>query len=375
MSRFRDICGEFFATLRRMDFLLFAATSALSLLSILTLVGGYSVFGLKVILMQTGATVVGIVMMFFISVLDYRTIAEKLGIYLYGAGLLLLAATLLFGTSEGENKSWLYLPGLPFGIQPSEFVKSIFLLTFSYHIFRVKKKINKPLTLLGLMVHAALPTGLILLSGDLGVTLVYVGIILLMLFYAGLSLWYFAGTAVLAAGASPLLWQLLREDQKLRILVGFNPDLDPLGKGYQPIISRAAVANGGFFGRGIFGGSMFQKLPAGHTDFLFGTYAEKFGFLGALLFIGIMVFVVIRVARLAKLTRGDSGTYICVGFAAMLIIQTVENVGMCLGMLPVVGITLPYFSYGGSSVLAIYIMTGIVQSTAIHRNRLRSPLR
>ena len=155
--------------------------------------------------------------------------------------------------------------------------------------------------------------------------------------------------------------------------MGFNPDLDPLGKGYQPIISRAAVANGGFFGRGIFGGNVFPKLPAGHTDFLFGTYAEKFGFLGAMLLIGIMIFIVFRVARLARLTRGNSGTYICAGFAAMLIIQTIENIGMCLGMLPVVGITLPYFSYGGSSVLAIYITTGIVQSTAIHISRLRPP--
>ena len=123
MSRLRDICGEFFATLRRADFGLFAATSALSLLSILTLAGGYPVFGLKVVLMQAGATLVGIIVMFFISALDYRTIAEKLGIYLYAAGLLLLLATLLFGTSEGENKSWLFIPGLPFGIQPSEFVK------------------------------------------------------------------------------------------------------------------------------------------------------------------------------------------------------------------------------------------------------------
>lgn len=373
MSRLRDICGEFFATLRRADFGLFAATSALSLLSILTLAGGYPVFGLKVVLMQAGATLVGIIVMFFISALDYRTIAEKLGIYLYAAGLLLLLATLLFGTSEGENKSWLFIPGLPFGIQPSEFVKSIFLLTFSCHLFRVKKKINKPLVLAGLIVHAGLPVGLILLSGDLGVALVYVGIILLMLYYAGLSLWYFAGAAAAAGAASPLLWQLLREDQKLRILVGFNPDLDPLGKGYQPIVSRAAVANGGFFGRGIFGGSVFPRLPAGHTDFLFGTYAEKFGFLGAMVFICIMIFIVFQVARLAKLTQGGSGTYICAGFAAMLIIQTVENIGMCLGMLPVVGITLPYFSYGGSSVLAIYITTGIVQSAAIHRSRTRYP--
>lgn len=356
-----------------MDFALFAATSALSLCSILTLAGGYDSFGAKRIVMQLGATLVGMVFMFVIATIDYRVVAQKLGLFLIGGSALLLIITLIFGTSEGENKSWLYLPLIPFGIQPSEFIKACFLITFGQHLFRVRDRINKVKELLFLFIHAGIYIGLILLSGDLGVALVYVGICAVMLFCAGLSMWYFAGIVGAVGAASPLIWKILREDQKKRILVGFNPDLDPLGKGFQPIKSRSSVANGGFFGKGIFGGSVYETYAASHTDFIFGTFCEKFGFIGALLLIGLLVFIVLRVLRLARMTRGDCGTFICVGFAAMIIVQSVENIGMCLGMLPVVGITLPYMSYGGSSVLAIYIITGVVQSVAVHRNRFHVP--
>ncbi len=371
MSKFRELWSEFIANIRRMDFGLLAATSALSLISIVTLLGAYEDFGLSRVLMQTGATVVGVICMFVIASIDYRVIAEKLGLILLGGSALLLIITLIFGTSEGENKSWLYLPLLPFGIQPSEFVKTAFLLTFAQHLFSVRSTVNRPRTLIFLFIHAMAYIGLILLSGDLGVALVYMGICLVMLFCARLSSWYFAGGALAVGVASPLIWQLLRDDQKKRVLVGFNPDIDPLDKGYQPIKSRTAIANGGFFGKGMFGGSVYQTFPASHTDFIFGTFCEKFGFVGAVAVLGIMIFIVFRVIRLARLTRTDCGCLICAGFVGMIIIQTVENVGMCLGMLPVIGITLPYMSYGGSSVLAIYILTGVIQSIAVHRNRLR----
>lgn len=371
MRSFRDIAGEFVANVRRMDMGLLAATGGLSLVSFLTLLGGYSSFGAKRIVMQFGATVVGMVFMFLIASVDYRVVAEKLSLVLVGGSALLLIITLIFGTSEGANRSWLYLPLIPFGIQPSEFIKACFLITFGQHLFRVKQTINKPKTLMWLFIHAGIYIGLILLSGDLGVALVYVGICAVMLFCAGLSGWYFAALGGAVAVASPLMWKLLRDDQKQRILVGFNPDLDPLGKGFQPIQSRSSIANGGFFGRGMFGGRVYQTYPASHTDFIFGTVCEKFGFVGAVITVGLLVYIVLRVIKLARMTRGNCGMFICIGFAAMIIVQSVENIGMCLGMLPVVGITLPYMSYGGSSVLAIYIITGVVQSVAVHRNPMR----
>lgn len=370
--RIRDWLREFLANVRRMDMPLLAATSFLSLASILTLGGGVGEFGVKRVLMQAGATAVGFVFMLLIASVDCRVIAQKLGLLLYGISAVLLIVTLLFGTSEGENKSWLYLPFLPFGIQPSEFVKAAFLMTFSYHLYRVRGTINKPLSLLFLFIHAGAYIGLILLSGDLGVALVYIGICAVMLFSAGLSLWYFGGMLAAVGAVSPIIWGFLREDQRRRIIVGFDPDIDPLGKGFQPIKSRSSIANGGFFGRGLFGGSVYPTYSASHTDFIFGTFCEKFGFLGAIVLLGVMAFIVIRVIRLSRLTQNDCGCFICAGFAGMIVVQTVENVGMCLGMLPVVGITLPFMSYGGSSVLAIYIITGVVQSMAVHRNRLHT---
>ena len=371
MRSFRDIVGEFWANVKKMDFALLAATSALSLISILTLIGGYETFGVKRIVMQTGATLVGMVFMFVIATIDYRVVAQKLSLFLIGGSALLLIITLIFGTSEGENKSWLYLPLIPFGIQPSEFIKACFLLSFGQHLFLVREKINKPKQLLFLLIHAGIYIGLILLSGDLGVALVYTGICAVMMFCAGLSMWYFTGGIGAVGLASPILWALLRDDQKQRVLVGFNPDIDPLGKGFQPIKSRSSVANGGFFGKGMFGGSVYETYAASHTDFIFGTVCEKFGFAGAAIVIGLLIFIVVRVIKLSQLTRRDCGTFVCIGFSAMIIVQSVENIGMCLGMLPVVGITLPYMSYGGSSVLAIYIITGVVQSVAVHRNRFR----
>ena len=112
-----------------------------------------------------------------------------------------------------------------------------------------------------------------------------------------------------------------------------------------------------------------RPTPPRIPTLFFGTVCEKFGFIGAAAVIALLVFIVVRVIKLAQLTRRDCGTFVCIGFAAMIIVQAVENIGMCLGMLPVVGITLPYMSYGGSSVLAIYIITGVVQSVAVHRNR------
>ena len=153
MSRLRDICGEFFATLRRADFGLFAATSALSLLSILTLAGGYSVFGLKVILMQTGATLVGIAMMFLISVLDYRTIAEKLGIYLYAAGLVCLSQHCCSVRARARIKAGFLSPAClrdqALRVCQGNIPAHLFI---SY--LPCEKKINKPLTLAGLLIHA-----------------------------------------------------------------------------------------------------------------------------------------------------------------------------------------------------------------------------
>ena len=356
--------------LKMLDPTIIICTVILSTMSILTLVGGYGEFPdvtKSNLIIQIGSTVVGIAAMLILSMLDYEEIVEKL----YGAffiiSVALLAVTLLFGTSMGTNLSYLRIG--PVGIQPSEFVKASYILTFSRHLGLVKEKINSLKTLLGLGIHAGVIIGLVLISGDLGVALVYVGITAIMLFCAGLSVWYFVGAFAAVGLAFPYLWDRLAGYQQQRIIVGFNPDLDPVVWGYQQIWGRRAVANGGVWGRGMFDGDFFKITPHAETDFMFSTYCEKFGLVGGILLLLTMAVLIVRILFIAAGARKSYGRFICIGAAAALILQTLENAGMCMGFLPVVGITLPFMSYGGSSMLALFILMGMVQSVRSHHDK------
>jgi rod shape determining protein RodA len=139
----------------------------------------------------------------------------------------------------------------------------------------------------------------------------------------------------------------------------------------QPLLSRQCISNGGLLGIGLMGKGDYEALPASHTDFIFATVCEKFGMIGGFLVIGLLAVMVVRMLMLAKSCGDDYGSYICVGVAAILIVQTLENIGMCLAMLPVVGITLPFVSCGGSSVLATYVLLAIVHSVKSHKPRQR----
>jgi rod shape determining protein RodA len=273
------------------------------------------------------------------------------------------------------QKSWLEIPFVGVMIQPSEFVKFTFICTFARHLYLVKGHINKPKTVLFLAVHALLVVGPILLSKDLGVALIYMVIIALMLFCAGLHPGYF-GVAILALILlAPYLWNHLAPYQQQRIIAGFNPELDPLGYGMQALQSKQAIAAGGFFGVGLLTGGHYEILPASHTDFIFATVCEKFGFLGGSLVLIIFIVMVVRIIMIARTaTQSDYGGLISIGIASMLIVQILLNVGMCFAMLPVIGITLPFLSCGGSSMLATFMMFGLLHSVYSHSHAVRNAM-
>lgn len=357
----------FWERFKRMDPTLLICTTIMSLMSLLTIFGAVDNFGKTKLIMQTAMTVLGFVIVFLIANVDYRYVIDKLYIAMFLFSVLILSVTLLFGISganmETSNRSWLTiikLGGLTISIQPSEFVKFAFICTFAKHISLVLDKINKFSTILGLMLHAGIIVGLILLSGDLGVALVFVGIIIFMLFCSGMSVWYFIGGAALVAIAFPFVWELLAEYQQERIIFGFNPEADPFGYGQQALMSRDAIMNGGFWGRGLFGGSVYEELPASHTDFIFSTVCEKFGFVGGLFYIVVVATLIIRILVIASNCNDIMGKLVCFGVSAVFILQTLEGIGMCLAIIPVVGITLPFMSAGGSSTLALYLIIGIV---------------
>ncbi|MBQ3002312.1 MAG: FtsW/RodA/SpoVE family cell cycle protein [Clostridia bacterium] len=360
------------AKLGTLDPTLAVCSTVLSILSLMVMIGGAEVFGTRVVLIQVGATVVGVIAMVILANIDYRRLSERFAPILLGVSVLLMIVLLIDGTGAGTNKSWLYFDFLPFGIQPTEFIKTALSITFAYHLSRVKESINRPLVVLGLAAHAGAVILLIVLTGDLGVALIFACFCLLMLFCAGLSLWYFAGGGALIAITAPILWLQLESYQQQRIIVGFRPELDPLGYGYQPLMSRDAITSGGFLGKGMFGGEVYEQLPASHTDFAFATACEKLGFFGGCIILIALLMLVFRIILIALQSERGLGSYLCVGLAACFMMQVIINVGMCFAVLPVVGITLPFISYGGSSVLGGYMMLGMAHSVCAHRNRSRT---
>ena len=329
-------------------------------------------FGIKYIVIQSAAVLMGVGGMLILSALDYERYLKKLCIPLFLFTCALLAATLVIGTGEGSNKSWIRFSFLPVGIQPSEFAKIFFICTFSYHLASVRQKLHKIGHLLALCMHFGIVCGLVLLQGDLGSALVFVFIFLCMMFAAGVKLRYFLFSAALVLGASPFLWERLSYYQKQRILVGFTPEADPQGFGYQVLRAKEAIANGGLWGMGYLEGLLSQNpaasaLPKRHTDMIFAVLAEEFGFVGVCVYLLLYAALVIRILWVASRARGYMGSYICIGAAAVFVFQGLENLGMCMGLLPVIGLTLPFLSYGGSSALSLFLLLGVVECVAAHR--------
>ncbi len=353
--------------LRRIDPVILVCVLGMTMMSLITLASIADYKGTWYLKMQTIVSLFSIGVMVGITFIDYDALISKMKYVFFALSVGMILLVKIFGSGSLGNENWISIG--PVSVQPTEFVKITYMITFSLHLAAVKDKINKPLSVLGLAAHAGIIILLLLWQGDLGMTLVYIAITAIMLFGAGLSLWYFAGVIGVGLIASPFIWSFLSENQQNRILFGFNPDLDPLDKGWDAICSRNCIISGGFRGAGFSGGSKFKQIYAIQSDFCFSALAEKFGFLGTMLFLVLMTVLIIRILWIARNTRKKYASFLCVGIAAMLIAQTIENIGMCLALLPVVGITLPFLSYGSSSLLSVYICIGIVQSICAHNGK------
>lgn len=353
--------------LRRIDPVILICALAMSGLSILTLIATSDAYGTWYVKRQILAVGVGFAAMIVMTFIDYDALISqmKYGFFALTVGLLILVG--FIGTGSSGNENWISIG--TFSFQPSELVKVTYIIVFALHLDKLKDKINHPLSVLQLGLHAGLIFGLVMMTGDLGMGLVYLAIAAIMIFTAGLSLWYFVGAIAAVIVAAPALWPHLSERQQMRILVGFNPDLDPLDVGWQAIASRNCIISGGFRGAGFSGGSKYFSLGEGQSDFLFAAFAEKFGFMAAFLYIILITTMILRILWIARGTRKNYAMYICVGIAGMLLAQSAENIGMCLAMLPVVGITLPFFSYGVSSMVSMYLCIGVVQSICAHNKK------
>ena len=219
------------------------------------------------------------------------------------------------------------------------------------------------------MLHAGIIIGLVMLQGDLGSALVFMFITIVMCFTQGLSIWYLLGGTAATILAAPYLWQFLKPYQQQRILVGFNPELDPLGYGYQQVLSKNAIINSSFLGTGYMNSTISPTIPYNHTDMIFSVIIEELGLIGVLFFMSLLILLIIRITKTSFNSRKDIGSTICSGIVAMIIAQAAENIGMTLGILPIIGITLPFVSYGGSSVLSLFLALGIVLSISRYKSK------
>jgi len=348
--------------------LVFAASSfgCIAVMSATAHTGNLGEFITQVIAMFGGLGIAIIV-----SNINYKTF-QKYWFLAAALGLIPVLLTFFIGFApEGtDDKAWLLLPG-GMSFQPAELMKICFIITFSAHLAKVQKNINKILYLLPVLLHGAFPVLLIHIQGDDGTALVFAVMFICMLFSAGLKLRYFAAAGIMVVIAAPIVYfVLLNEDQKARIFSIFNPETNLQGIGYQQWMGRIALASGGITGQGLFKGELTQSqgIPEGHNDFIFVSIGEELGMLGCLAVLILLCAICFRCVRVARRSEDEAGMYIAVGMFAMLFTQTLINLGMCLSVLPVIGITLPFFSAGGSSLLCLMCGVGITVSVHKHRN-------
>ncbi len=321
----------------------------------------------RYIVVQTGSLAAGILIYLALTAFDIDILAGQRTI-LFLFNVVFIGMLLIWGV-EGTsgNLSWLSFPFLPFNIQPAEVCKITYIIilakTMSIHQTRISSVRSVGQITAHMLFIVAL---IILISRDTGVALIFVFIFLAMAYVGGVSGWWFLGGAGAFAVAAPTLWNtVLREDQKNRILVLYDPSIDPSGLGelWQTNQNLKALRNGGLSGQGLFHGDMTSAggvLPAQHTDSIFSSIGEQLGMIGCLILLVLLLSIVARIIYVGMKSPDYMNRLICIGIASMLLFQILINVGMCLGLLPVIGLALPFISYGGSSILTSFMAMGIV---------------
>jgi len=325
---------------------------------------------LRPTIVQTFCLFAGVGAALIISAINFTQYIKRWYVAIF-LGVVPVILTFFIGIAPAgtDDKAWLDLGITTF--QPSELMKICFIITFAAHLSYVKKNINKITFLIPVCLHGAFPVLLIFLQGDYGTALVFAVMVLIMMWCAGVSWKYFLIAFSAFAVSSPFVYFFaLNDEHRARIISIFNLEADIQGDGYQQYRGRVALANGGFSGQGYLKGSLTQAggVPEGHNDFIFVSIGEELGFLGCMVVLIILGAICLRALRVSAICRNDSGKLICVGFFAMLFAQIIINIGMCISILPVIGVTLPFFSAGGTSLLSLYLGVGLVLSVYKHRD-------
>ena len=357
--------------IQNFDWLLLLLTFAIMTVGLVTLYSalfaGGEVVHSTVVKRQLYWLGIGAVVMILAFGLDYQWL-ERFAYPAYVLGLLLLVAVLLFGKTVSGSKRWLDFG--PVVAQPSELMKPILVIALARFFARQEKREGyrlRDLWLPALMVMV--PVALIAMEPDLGTAALLFAISVSVILFVGVRLSSLLVLGGVALGSLPLFWYLMKGYQRQRILTLLDPGRDPLGAGYHIIQSKIAVGSGQFWGKGFLEGTQGQLrfIPEHHTDFIFTVLAEEWGFVGSVLLLGLFLCFLLRGLNVARRSRDQFGALLGFGITAIVFWHVAVNIGMVLGMLPVVGIPLPLVSYGGSSAVVTLACVGILLNVAMRK--------
>ena len=358
---------------KKLDKLLFLFSAALSVFSVMLLWSivnnGVSTIAVTSSLYKTQAIAIAAswVLTLLLCAFDYHKIVQLWVLYAPLAIILSLLVFTSLGIEVAEDRAWIDLGFIT--LQPSELLKITFITTFALHLSKVQDRINNILNVLLLAAHAALPILIVMLQGDDGTACVFIMIFVIMMFSAGISwLYILPCVAALPVGIYFVWNHVMKDFQKMRFRVLFDEELDPLGIGYHQHMSKLALGSGQTFGKGM-SAAEYVKVPEVANDFIFTYVGQCFGFVGCIAVVAALLFICIKILADSRISKDPLGKFICMGVYAMICTHIVLNLGMVLGMLPVIGVPLPFLSQGGTSVLSLYIGIGLVMSTYSHSEK------
>ena len=308
------------------------------------------------------------IMFFIISFIQVR-FWHTTGYLLYASIFVLLVGVKYFGLTSSGSQRWLNFYFM--NLQPSELMKIGLIIFLAKYYHRISiENINKIKYLFTPVVALIAPVLLVIMQPDLGTSLLIAASGIVVAWLAGVRPKFFIYSLIVFICLLPVAISFLKPYQKARVLTFLNPDKDPLGAGYQIIQSKIAIGSGGLFGKGFLNGSQsyLDYLPEKHTDFIFTLFTEEFGFFGSLIILLLYGIIISRIIKIGNITRSNFGKLYCYSFATAFFIYVAVNMGMVLGLLPIVGSPLPIMSYGGSSMMAIMLGLGIAMSCRVYRD-------
>ena len=364
MKKFANRLLEIF---KKGDMILLALCVASSVFGIVMIYAAtYTEGNTRMIIIQTASLCAGILVYLGMTALDIDILAgQRTLLFLFNS--IFIAMLLVWGI-EGStgNRSWLHFSFLPFNIQPAEVCKITYIIILAKTMSVNRNHVSSLRCVPVLTGHMLfIVAEIVFISKDMGVALIFVFIFLIMAYAGGVSGWWFLGGGAAFAAVSPYLWKhIMRPDQKKRILALIDPTIDPTGEGvlWQTNKNLEALRNGGLSGQGLFHGDLTNSaaLPARHTDSIFCSIGEQLGLIGCLAVLLLLLAIVARCIYVGMKSPDYMNRLICIGIASMFLFQILINIGVCLGLFPVIGLALPFFSYGGSSLMTSFLAVGIV---------------